>query len=174
MPQPLVASGSYEVPYPTGRPDMSVAGHASGLRRPPVGSRGSDRTGGVTLATDGAGGSDGPVRAAHELEVALEWVERAWGHLVAFHHEIGHAQGMMLEAARRLEAMGEDALAERVRRDLAPRDVLPGRWTYRIVDEFREGFLAPARAVEEDDRGRLAGGRRHRFEASLRDEHRDG
>jgi hypothetical protein len=102
------------------------------------------------------------------------WVERAWGNRVTFHLEIGRAQLMMLVASRRLVELGARELADRVRHDLAPRDALPGRWTYRIIDEFRESFLRPARAVEEEVREALCEGRRHRFESALRDRHRSG
>jgi hypothetical protein len=110
------------------------------------------------------------IEAVHQLEVAVEWVERAWGALLDCHHQVGHGQLLMLGAARALAAAGHDGTAERLEREIAGLDVLPGRWTFRMVDEFREGFLEPVRRFEQDARERLVGGRRHRYEAALREE----
>jgi hypothetical protein len=103
--------------------------------------------------------------AVHELEVATEWVERAWGSLLDFHHRVGHAQLMMLKAADLLREAGQEELAGRLADDIAGLEAIPGHWTYQMVDEFREHFLAPVRGFEEEVRARLADGIRHRMEA---------
>ena len=108
---------------------------------------------------------DDAIEAAQLVEVATEWVERAFGRLLDAHHDVGHAQLMLLEAADALERAGHADLARRAREEVAPLDVIAGRWTYQIVDEFRDHMLSPVRAFDEEVRRRLAGGVRHRFEA---------
>lgn len=105
------------------------------------------------------------IHAAHRVEVAVEWLERAFGALLDAHHAVGHGQILLLEAADALEGAGHAELAERARAEVASRDAVAGRWTYQVVDEFRAHLLAPARAFDEEVRQRLAGGVRHRFEA---------
>jgi hypothetical protein len=127
-----------------------------------------------TRAVDPADGvdavDDATLRAAHQLEVATEWIERAVGSLLDAHHAAGHGQEMLLEAAELLAAAGHAGLADLVRSGAAPRDAAAGRWTYQVVDEFRSHLLEPARRVEEQVRGELTGGVRHRYEARLKRE----
>jgi hypothetical protein len=92
-------------------------------------------------------------------------MERAWGHLLACHQEVGHSQITMFDAADKLEAAGHHELATRLRSHHAVEDALPGRWTYQMVDEFRERLLMSIREFEEEGRNRLSGGVRHRAEA---------
>jgi hypothetical protein len=103
--------------------------------------------------------------AVHQIEVATEWIERGFGALLDAHHEVGHAQGLLLEAADALEACGQPELAEKARTVIAPLDAIADRWTYQIVDEFRTHLLDPARAFDEEVRRTLVDGVRHRFEA---------
>lgn len=111
---------------------------------------------------------DATLEAAHRVEVATEWIERALGSLLDAHHAAGHGQEMLLEAADRLEEAGRADLAALVRAEAAPRDAAAGRWTYQIVDEFRAHLLEPVRRVEEQVRAELTGGVRHRFEARMK------
>ncbi|HSJ73239.1 MAG TPA: hypothetical protein VK904_02900 [Miltoncostaeaceae bacterium] len=106
-----------------------------------------------------------PLRAAHQVEVAVEWFERAFGALLDAHHEVGHGQEMLVEAADALDRAGHPELARRARSEVAARNAAAGRWTYQVLDEFRAHLLEPVRAFEEEVRGRLTGGVRHRAEA---------
>lgn len=108
--------------------------------------------------------ADDALRAVHQVEVAAEWVERAFGALLDAHHETGHAQGLLLDAADALEAAGLAPLAERTRA-VAALDAVHGRWTYQVVDEYRSHLLAPVRALDETVRAEVTGGVRHCFEA---------
>ncbi len=119
----------------------------------------------VDPAEAARGADEAVLDAVHRVEVAVEWIERAFGALLDAHHEVGHAQGLMLEAADALRRAGRHDLADRAERDVAPRDAAAGRWTYQVVDEFRAHLLEPARAFDEDVRSALAGGVRHRLEA---------
>jgi hypothetical protein len=63
---------------------------------------------------------------------------------------------------------GHPALAERVRTELIGRNVLPGRWTFEVVEEFEDGYYQPFRELEEEVRNKTMDGRRHVFEAELK------
>lgn len=104
------------------------------------------------------------LRAAHQVEVAAEWVERAFGALLDAHHETGHAQGLLLEAADALAQAGLGELAARTR-DVAALDAVHGRWTYQMVDEYRSHLLGPVRALDAAVRDAVTGGVRHCSEA---------
>ena len=69
---------------------------------------------------------DATLRAVHRLEVAAEWIERAFGALLDAHHAAGHGQEMLLEAARLLDEAGHGDLAALVRSDAACKDAADG------------------------------------------------
>ena len=111
---------------------------------------------------------DATLRAVHRLEVAAEWIERAFGALLDAHHAAGHAQEMLLVAADLLDEAGHGELAALVRSDAACKDAADGRWTYQVVDEFRSHLLDPVRRVDQRVRDELTGGVRHRYEARMK------
>lgn len=115
---------------------------------------------------------DRTVAAAGKLSEALEWIERARGRLFDFHQMVGHADFLLDEAASGLEEAGHDELAARLRVDLIGRNVLPGRWTFQVVEEFDEGYYREFVGIERDVRDELMGGRRHVFEAELKERRR--
>jgi hypothetical protein len=104
------------------------------------------------------------LEAVHEVEVAAEWIERAFGALLDAHHRTGHAQEMLLGAAEALAGAGHDALA-RDARAVAALDAVHGRWTYQMVDEYRSHLLGPVRALDAAVRAEITGGVRHCHEA---------
>lgn len=100
--------------------------------------------------------------ALHEVEVGIEWLRRAEGNLIAFHHAVGHGVDHLAVAERRLRETGHDDLADRVRDDLLPRGVTADdRWSYALVEEYQHSFLAEMAAFEAAVRADLAGGERH-------------
>jgi hypothetical protein len=50
--------------------------------------------------------------------------------------------------------------------------VLHGRWTFQVVEEFDDGYYQPVVAVEAAVRDALVAGRRHVYEAELKEERR--
>jgi len=78
---------------------------------------------------------------------------------------------MLDEAVGLLRKAGRDELAERVARDLLGRNVIPGHWTFQIVEEYEDGYYALFRELEAQARG-LVGGRRHLFEAEMKERRR--
>jgi hypothetical protein len=115
---------------------------------------------------------DATVKAAGTLSEALEWVERARGRLYDFHQMIGRADFVLEEAADDLDTAGHGELARRVRAEVMGRNVLTGRWTYQVVDEFDDGYYADFKRVEHAVRHALMGGRRHVYEAELKERRR--
>lgn len=118
------------------------------------------------------GSDDATVEAAGKVSEALEWVERARGHLYEFHQLMGHADGVFGEAADALRAAGHDRLADRLQTDVVGRNVLAGRWTFQIVEEFDDDYYEPVKATERAVCDGLMGGRRHVYEAELKEQRR--
>ena len=118
------------------------------------------------------GADDATVEAVGKLSEALEWLERARGRLYDFHQMLGHLDLQMSEAAELLAQAGHPAAAATVQREVIGRNVLDGRWTFQIVDEFDELYYEPVCAIERDLRGDLMQGRRHVFEAELKERRR--
>lgn len=119
-----------------------------------------------------AGVGDDVVEATGKLSEALEWIERARGRLYDVHQMIGRADFLVGDAADLLDAAGHHDQAERIRREIVGRNVLPGRWTFQVVEEFDEGYWEPVRAVERDVRDALVDGKRHIYEAELKEQRR--
>jgi hypothetical protein len=111
---------------------------------------------------------DRTVEALGRLSEALETIERVRGHVYAVHQLTGHADLMLDDVVDGLRAAGHEGAAALVETELVGRDVLPGRWTYQIVEEYDDGYYAAFRAVERRLRDELAGGRRHIYEAEMR------
>jgi hypothetical protein len=103
-----------------------------------------------------------------KLSEAYEWVERARGRLYDFHHLIGRADFLMGDAADMLEGCGAAELADEIRRDVIGRNVIDGRWTFQLVEEFDEVYFEAVRAAERRVREGLMAGRRHVLEAELK------
>jgi hypothetical protein len=115
---------------------------------------------------------DGTVEALGKLSEALETVERARGHLYSLHQLIGEADFKLDEAVTLLRESGHDKLAERISHDLIGRNVVPGHWTFQLVEEFDDGYWTDFRTIEKDARDELAAGKRHLYEAELKEKRR--
>lgn len=118
------------------------------------------------------GVGDDAVAAAGRLSEALETTERARGHLYAFHQLTGHADLALDDAVRLLRGAGRPDLADQVARELIGHNVLRGRWTFQIVEEYDDGYYQHFRSVEELIRSALVDGRRHVFEAEMKERRR--
>ena len=114
------------------------------------------------------GTSDAAVEAAGLLSETLEVVEELRGHLYALHRLTGKADFKLDEAVDALRRAGADDLAEDIERDLIGRNVLAGRWTFQVVEEYDDGYYAALREFERRGRERLVAGRRHVAEAELK------
>ncbi len=105
--------------------------------------------------------------AVGKLTEALETVEVARGHLYAFHQLTGEADFKVEDAIDALRAAGHAELADRLTRELLGRNVLPGRWTFQVVEDYEDTYYEPFRALERSVRG-LTNGVRHVHEAELK------
>ena len=112
------------------------------------------------------------VQALGKLSEALETVERARGHLYAMHQLTGTADFQLDEAVSLLMQAGHPEWAERIQRELIGRNVTPGHWTFQLVEEYDDGYWSEFRALEKAARDELAGGRRHLYEAELKERRR--
>jgi hypothetical protein len=99
--------------------------------------------------------------ALHDLQLGSEHLYRAYGHLISFHHAVGHAMNRLRDAEAELAAAGHADHADVLRNDLLPAGVVDDRWTYELVEAFEDGFLADATDFESTIRAELAGGKRH-------------
>lgn len=99
---------------------------------------------------------------------ALEYVERARGHLYSFHQLMGRADLEFGNASDLLGNCGLIADAATLSQTIVGRNVLDGRWTYQVVDEFDDLYYGPVRdAVRQLERDHL-GGERHVHERNMK------
>jgi hypothetical protein len=118
------------------------------------------------------GVTDATVEAIGKLSEAIEWLERARGRLYDFHQMVGHLDFQLGDAVEHLRRAGHAEAADRLDRDAVGRNVLDGRWTFQIVEEFEDLYYDPIRALERQLCDELVGGRRHLLEAELKEQRR--
>lgn len=118
------------------------------------------------------GTSDDTVEAVGKVSEALEYVERARGHLYSFHQLMGHADLLLGEAADALRDAGHTGIADRLTEDMVGRNVIRGRWTFQVVEEFDDNYWSRFRDHEKRVRDELMGGKRHVFEAEMKEDRR--
>lgn len=114
---------------------------------------------------------DDTVEAVGAMTEALETVEVARGHLFAFHQLTGSADVKLERAIRLLDEAGHRELADRLKRELLGRNVLPGRWTFQVVEDYEDTYYTPFRDLEREVR-ELTHGVAHVFEADLKRQRR--
>jgi hypothetical protein len=141
-------------PLDTGFMDMRTADGPDAAHRVPDG---------VDLAT---------VEAVSKVTAALEVAEHARGMLYAFHRLIGRADNELQAALDQLESAGHRDLADQTRVDLVGRNVIADRWTFQIVEEFDDGYWQTFTSWERRVREELLEGRRHVYEAQLKEANR--
>jgi hypothetical protein len=118
------------------------------------------------------GVDDATVSALGKISEALEAVEHARGHLYAFHRLCGTADLTLGEGVEQLRDAGHTELADRIERELVGRNILEGRWSFQVVEEYDDGYYATFRGLERQARDELVGGRRHLFEAEMKEDRR--
>ena len=115
------------------------------------------------------GVSDETVEALGKLSEALEAVEHARGHLYAFHRLCGSAESTFQEAVEMLRAAGHDDLADAVETDVIGANPVPGMWSFQLVESYDDGFYERTKQVHQRALDELVGGRRHVFEAEMKE-----
>ena len=122
----------------------------------------------------GPGVTDATVEAVGKLSEAYEVVENARGLLYEFHRKSGMADLALQDALRQLRAAGHGEVADEIDRTLVGRDVVPGWWTFQLVETYDEQYYSVFRAADEYARNRLVGGSKHLFEAEMKKQEQSG
>ena len=112
------------------------------------------------------------VDAVGKITEALETIERARGHLYTFHQLTGTADFQLGDAVEQLRAAGHTELAAEIERDIVGRNVIPGRWTFQIMEEYDDTYWSAIREIEQRARDTLTGGLRHLHEARMKEDRR--
>lgn len=121
------------------------------------------------LASEGI--DEATVEAVGKLSEALETVEVARGHLYAFHQLSGHADFQVGDAVKLFRDAGHDEFADLVERELVGRNVLPGRWTFQVIEDYAASYYEPFQRIAAESRD-LTRGHHHLYEAGLKRERR--
>jgi hypothetical protein len=118
------------------------------------------------------GVDDATVEALGKLSEALEVVEEARGLLYAFHRRCGTADLTLGESVDLLREAGHAGLADRIEQELVGRNILAGRWSFQVVEDYDDGYYSAFRGLERQARDELVGGRRHLYEAEMKEDRR--
>jgi hypothetical protein len=118
------------------------------------------------------GVDDATVDALGRLSEALEAVEAARGFLYSFHRLSGTADLTLGDAVDRLRAVGQHALADRIATELVGRNVIEGRWTFQIVESYDDTYYSVFKELEREARDQLVDGKRHLYEAEMKEDRR--
>lgn len=119
-----------------------------------------------------AGVDDATVKATGKVSEALEYIHRVRGALYDAHQLMGHADFLFGEAADELREAGHGELADFLDTDIVGRNLIPGRWTFQMMEEFDDTYYEVVVAAEARIRDELLGGRRHVYESELKEQRR--
>jgi hypothetical protein len=120
------------------------------------------------------GRTDAEVAALGKLSEALEAVEYARGLLYGFHRFSGTADRTLQEAVSMFRDAGRPEVADRIADTLVGRDILPGMWSFQVVEAYDAGYWQPFRDVEAATRAALGDAERHIFEAEMKQREQGG
>ncbi len=118
------------------------------------------------------GVTDETVAALGTLSEALETVEAARGHLYAFHRLCGTADLTLGKAVEELREAGHADLADLIELHLVGRNIVEGRWSFQLVEEYDDTYYSIFQGFERQAREELVQGRRHLFEAEMKEDRR--
>jgi hypothetical protein len=114
-----------------------------------------------------------PISAAvGKASEALEYVERARGHLYSFHQLMGRADLEFGNASDLLADCGLAHDAATLSDTIVGRNVLDGRWTYQVVDEFDDLYYSVARTIVRQLERDHLDGQRHVHERNMKQRRR--
>lgn len=118
------------------------------------------------------GVDDATVAAVGKLSEALEAVEIVRGHLYAAHRMSGTADLTLGDAVGMLREAGHTEQADELDTELVGRNVISGRWTFQVVEDYDDGYYADFRRLEREVRDALVEGVRHVHEAEMKADRR--
>lgn len=126
----------------------------------------------VAVEHDNDSADDVVVEAIGKASEGLEYIERARGHLYTFHQLLGRADRLFGESVELLRKAGLAGEATEFDEDIVGRNVLDGRWTFQIVEEFDDLYyshvVAGVRGLEQ----RHHDGQRHVYENRMKEARR--
>ncbi|WP_207908863.1 hypothetical protein [Pseudonocardia endophytica] len=106
------------------------------------------------------------------MNEAVELIERARGHLYAFHQLTGYADEILDGIVDGLTRAGRPDVAARISEELIGLNVIAGRWSFQVVEEYDDGYYQAFRDMDRAVRDALVGGRRHVMEAETKERRR--
>ncbi|MET8585241.1 hypothetical protein ABZX39_30820 [Streptomyces collinus] len=118
------------------------------------------------------GVDDKTVEALGSLSKAMETTERARGSLYAFHQLTGGADLELDRAVRLLREAGHPEWADKVQTEILGRNIIPGHWTFQIVEAYEHTYYRPFQELERAAVDELAQGRDHLYEAEMKEARR--
>ncbi len=117
--------------------------------------------------------SESEQEALHDMQLGMEYVHRAYGSLLEFHHQLGHAMDRMADAEDGLREANHAEWANALRDDHLPAGAVSDQWTFELVEEFSTSFLDEVDAFEDELRDELADGIDHVTERQQKQHVRD-
>ncbi|ELY41542.1 hypothetical protein [Natronorubrum tibetense] len=117
--------------------------------------------------------TDAEEQALHELQLGIEHIHRAYGTLLEFHHNLGHAMDRMSDAEDALREAGHKEWADDLRDNHLPAGAISDQWTFELVEEFSTEFLEEVDDFESEVRDELADGLDHVTERRQKRQLRD-
>lgn len=118
-----------------------------------------------------AGMDDATIEALGTLSRALETTERARGRLYDFHQLTGGADEALGRAVQLLREAGHAEQADLLERELVGRNVIPGYWTFQLIEAYNATYYRPLVALEEEIRQGFGAGD-HLYEAEMKEARR--
>ena len=112
---------------------------------------------------------DAAVTALGKLSEALEVVEHARGMLYGFHRLTGRADATLQRAVALMREAGLDSQADVVDECVVGRNVLPGMWTFQMVEAYDDCYWRVFREIVDRVREEVGDPERHRYEAEMRE-----
>lgn len=119
-----------------------------------------------------SGTSDKTIDALGTLSEALEVMEHARGLLYGFHRLSGKADLALGEAVDVMRDAGHTAIADELDKVMVGRNVIQGRWTFQIVEDYDANYYSAFVEEERKARESLVEGKRHIFEAEMKEARR--
>jgi hypothetical protein len=114
------------------------------------------------------GMDDATVEALGKVSEALEVVEHARGLLYAFHRHCGVADLALQDGVRKMRAAGHAEIADELERVLVGRDIIRGRWSFQVIEDYNDNYWQVFRAMERWARTRLGDADPHIHEAEMK------
>ena len=111
------------------------------------------------------GVDDLTVDAVGRISEAFDLLQRARGALYTFHQQIGWVDDTLSDGLEMLREAGHVDLADELAGNWVGRNVIPGMWTFELIEAFERTYYEVAVASERQVRETVMDGRQHIQEA---------